>query len=79
MDGKAVDLHVACFKEMIRRSFEATYRYQDVGDGAQASDPYIYGMVEYMLRTNRRLERYGKIALVVACVVFSLVFGTQWP
>ena len=63
---------------------EATYRYQDVGDGAQASDPYIYGMVEYMLRTNRRhelerLERYGKIALVVASVVFSLVFGTQWP
>jgi len=41
-------------------------------------------MVEYMLRTNRRhelerLERYGKIALVVASVVFSLVFGTQWP
>ena len=63
---------------------EATYRYQDVGDGSQASDPYIYGMVEYMLRTNRRhelerLERYGKIALVVASVVFSLVFGTQWP
>ena len=80
MDGKAVDLHVACFKEMIRASQlrEATYRYQDVGDGAQASDPYIYGMVEYMLRTNRRLERYGKIALVVASVVFSLVFGTQW-
>ena len=49
LDSKAVDLHVACFKEMIHRSFEATYRYQDVGDGSQASDPYIYGMVEYML------------------------------
>ena len=49
LDGKAVDLHVACFKEIIHHSFEATYRYQDVGDGSQASDPYIYGMVEYML------------------------------
>ena len=56
LDGKAIDLHVACFKEMIRRSFEATYRYQDVGDGAQASDPYIYGMVTCSLATNRRLE-----------------------
>ncbi|XP_066333646.1 uncharacterized protein [Miscanthus floridulus] len=28
---------------------------------------------------NRMHERYGKISLVVASVVCSLVFGTQWP
>ena len=35
---------------------EATYHYQDVDDGSQASDPYIYGMVTCSLATNRRLE-----------------------
>ena len=45
-------------KEMIHapQLREATYRYQDVGDGSQASDPYIYGMVTCSLATNRRLE-----------------------
>ena len=45
-------------KEMIRapQLREATNRYQDVDDGSQVSDPYIYDMVTCSLATNRRLE-----------------------
>ena len=63
VDGDAVDLHVACLKEMARRSWEASNRNQDdVGGGALNVDHMLENM-------------FGEIAGTVASFITALVFG----
>ncbi|CAD6254208.1 unnamed protein product [Miscanthus lutarioriparius] len=76
VDGDAVDLHVACLKESelketARRSWEAYYRKQDVGDGAMNFD----SMLENMFSSSIGFHKFGKIAGTLASFITALVFG----
>jgi hypothetical protein len=63
-DEPAVDLHVACLKEMARRSWEANNRNQDdVGGGGDLN-------VDHMLE-----NMFGEIAGTVGSFITALVFG----
>jgi hypothetical protein len=67
VDGKVIDLHVACLKETARRSWEACYRNRDVGDGALNVD----SMLENMFSST-----FGDIAGTLASFITALVFGS---
>ncbi|XP_066337798.1 uncharacterized protein [Miscanthus floridulus] len=68
VDGdEVVELHVACLKEMARRSWEACYLNRDVGDGALNVD----SMLENMFSST-----FGDIAGTLGSFITALVFGS---
>ncbi|WVZ93083.1 hypothetical protein U9M48_039094 [Paspalum notatum var. saurae] len=77
-DGEAVDLHVACMKDVARLSWEAAYQSRNGGGQIiQASLPNIERMLQNLPRKKRRsgFEQFIKIVSTVASIVIAVIFG----
>ncbi|KAL6596152.1 hypothetical protein ACP70R_047516 [Stipagrostis hirtigluma subsp. patula] len=78
-DGEAVDLHVACMKDMARLGWEAGY-HDRVGGGqiVPASAPILDGVLQRLPRNKRRstgFQSLCKIVGAVVSVIISVIFG----
>ncbi|KAL6900793.1 hypothetical protein ACP4OV_005469 [Aristida adscensionis] len=78
-DGEAVDLHVACMKDIGRLSWEGGRRGR-VGGGQiiPASAPVLEGVLQSLPRNKRRstgFQRFCKIVGVVVSAIIAVIFG----
>ena len=79
-DGVAVDLHVACMKDMARLSWEAA-RMNRVGGGhqiVQASLPNMDRTLQSLRRDRRKrngFDRFIGIVSTVASIIIAVIFG----
>jgi len=79
-DGEAVDLHVACMKDMARLSWEAACMNR-VGGGhqiVQASLPNMDRTLQSLRRDRRKrngFDRFIGIVSTVASIIIAVIFG----
>ncbi|XP_062196101.1 uncharacterized protein LOC133899158 [Phragmites australis] len=78
-EGEAVDLHVACMKEMFRLGWDAEYQNR-VGGGqiVQASAPSVDRMLHSLPRKTRKrsgFQGFCKIVGNVVSIIIAVIFG----
>ncbi|TKW10176.1 hypothetical protein SEVIR_6G145100v4 [Setaria viridis] len=78
-DGEAVDLHVACMKDVARLSWEAACEDRAGGGQiVQASLPNMDRTLQSLPRSKRRrsgFEQFIRIVSTVASIIIAVIFG----
>ncbi|CAD6265509.1 unnamed protein product [Miscanthus lutarioriparius] len=78
-DGEAMDLHVACMKDMARLSWEASYQSRSGGGQiVLASLPNIERTLQSLPVNKRRksgFDHFVKIVRTVAGIIIAVIFG----